>query len=57
VKAEEVLDNFQNRWENVYWFSRMLINTDKYGAVGKEPKLLSTITSSLRLIANFKKRL
>lgn len=52
MKAEEVLDNFQNRWENVYWFSRMLINTDKYGAVGKEPKLLSTITSSLRLIAN-----
>ena len=29
----------------------MLINNDKYIAVGKEPKLLSTLASSLRLIA------
>lgn len=29
----------------------MLINNDKYIAVGKEPKLLASITSSLRLIA------
>lgn len=29
----------------------MLINNDKYIAVGKEPKLLSTLTSSLRLVA------
>ncbi len=24
-----------NPWENVYWFARMLISTDKYGAPGK----------------------
>jgi len=51
VKATEILSDIQNRWHNVYWFSRMLINNDKYIAVGKEPKLLSTIASSLRLVA------
>ncbi|MDR2198827.1 MAG: hypothetical protein LBR53_05125 [Deltaproteobacteria bacterium] len=30
------LDNLvtENSWHNVYWFSRMLVNSDKYGAVG-----------------------
>ena len=51
MRANEILNDIQNRWHNVYWFSRMLINNDKYVAVGKEPKLLSTLTSSLRLIA------
>lgn len=51
MKATEGLSNIQNRWHNVYWFSRMLINNDKYIAVGKEPKLLSTLASSLRLVA------
>jgi hypothetical protein len=51
VKATEILSNIQNRWHNIYWFSRMLINNDKYIAVGKEPKLLSTLASSLRLVA------
>lgn len=51
MKATEILSDIQNRWHNVYWFSRMLINNDKYIAVGKEPKLLSTLASSLRLLA------
>ena len=51
MKATEILSEIQNRWHNVYWFSRMLINNDKYIAVGKEPKLLSTLASSLRLVA------
>lgn len=51
MKATEFKSEIQNRWHNVYWFSRMLINNDKYVAIGKEPKLLSTITSSLRLVA------
>ncbi len=51
MKATEILSDIQNRWHNVYWFSRMLINNDKYIAVGKEPKLLSRLTSSLRLVA------
>ena len=45
------IDFINNRWQNVYWFARMLINTDKYGGVGKDNKLLSTLTSSLRIIA------
>lgn len=52
MKATDILSNIQNRWHNVYWFSRMLINNDKYIAVGKEPKLLSALASSLRLVAN-----
>ena len=51
MKATEILSEIQNRWHNAYWFSRMLINNDKYVAIGKEPKLLSTIASSLRLVA------
>jgi len=51
MKANEILNDIQNRWHNVYWFSRMLINNDKYVAIGKEPKLLSTLASSLRIVA------
>lgn len=51
MKATEILNEIQNKWHNVYWFSRMLINNDKYVAIGKEPKLLSTLSSSLRLIS------
>lgn len=42
----------QNKWENVYWFSRMLINSDKYVPIAKSPQLLLTIASSLRVIAS-----
>ena len=51
MKINDILNDTKNRWNNVYWFARMLINSDKYIAVGKEPKLLSIIASSLRLIA------
>jgi hypothetical protein len=51
VKAEEILSGIQNKWHNVYWFSRMLINNDKYIAVGKEPKLLALLASSLRIVS------
>lgn len=44
----ETVDNIRNliessAWRNTYWFSRMLINGDKYGAVGtqKENKVLA----------------
>lgn len=51
MKATDILGVIQNKWDNVYWFSRMLISNDKYAAIGKEPKLLSTLASSLRLVA------
>lgn len=44
-----ILD-INNRWDNVYWFSRMLINSDKYGGVGRENKLLAKIASSLKIM-------
>lgn len=35
-------------WQNVYWFARMLINTDKYGGiVGKDPELMERIAHIL----------
>ncbi len=51
MKEKEIIKTIQNKWHNVYWFSRMMINNDKYVAIGKEPKLLSKIGSALRLIA------
>lgn len=55
LKSEEILQQIENRWHNAYWYSRMLINKDKYVALGKENKLLAKIASSLRLIAKTNK--
>src|SRR5260363_125838 len=33
----------QNPWENAYWFARMLINGDKYGAIGRQSKFLTEV--------------
>ena len=41
---------FKNPWRNVYWFARMLINVDKYGAVGKESEFLLQLVGGLRTI-------
>lgn len=40
----------ESAWKNAYWFARMLINTDKYGAVGKDSDLLARLTAQLLLI-------
>jgi hypothetical protein len=37
-------------WRNAYWFARMLIANDQYGAVGKNTKLLNELTISLKAI-------
>lgn len=41
-------------WGNVYWFSRMLINGDKYGAVGKDSQALAGMSAQLRGILDAK---
>lgn len=41
---------FSNPWRNAYWFARMLINSDKYGAIGKETKLLIEICAALQTV-------
>lgn len=51
-----VISQLENKWDNVYWFARMLINNDKYGGIGKENKLLTRISSSLKLVASENKR-
>ena len=50
MKLAELLKQSDSPWYSAYWFSRMLINGDKYVAIGKEPKLLNKITSSLKII-------
>jgi len=52
MKLAELLQPSNSPWYSAYWFSRMLINGDKYVAIGKEPKLLTLITSSLNLVVN-----
>lgn len=40
----------ESPWKNAYWFARMLIASDKYGAVGKKSELLAQITAQLHMI-------
>ena len=47
-------ETIENPWRNVYWFSRMLINGDKYGGIGTESELLASLASNLRLILDKK---
>ncbi len=49
--VRNIEDNvLQNPWRNAYWFARMLINGDKYGAIGKESKLLTHVCSALQTV-------
>jgi hypothetical protein len=52
MKLAELLRQSDSPWHLIYWFSRILINKDKYVAIGKEPKLLASITHNLKDIAN-----
>lgn len=46
------LELIQNPWNNTYWFARMLINNDKYGAPGKNNNVLKELTVSLKTVLN-----
>lgn len=37
-------------WRNSYWFTRYLLNTDQYGALGKDEKLMQGILSETKAI-------
>ena len=37
-------------WRNVYWFTRNLLNTDQYGAIGKNEKLMQEILLETKAI-------
>ena len=34
---------YESPWRNAYWFTRNLLNTDQYGAIGKDEKLMQAI--------------
>ena len=34
MQNKEII-TLDNKWNNVYWFARMLISSDKYGGIGK----------------------
>jgi len=38
----------QSPWDNVYWFARMLIASDKYGGVGGEKRTMLELVSAIR---------
>lgn len=40
----------ENPWDNVYWFARMLVNSDRYGGIGTESKTMMSLVSGLRSI-------
>ena len=42
--------DLETRWRNVYWFARMLINSDQYGGIGKNTLLMSKLSSALRVV-------
>lgn len=37
-------------WRNAYWFARMLLNTDQYGAIGKKEAFISSLVGKLEAI-------
>ena len=49
--STEIKDAIYNSpWRNAYWFTRHLLNTDQYGALGKDEKLLLEILVETKAI-------
>ena len=46
----DTTDIFNSPWRKAYWFSRMLINNDKYGSVGKDSQIMLTLATAIRLV-------
>lgn len=47
VNAVSILEN---PWDNVYWFARMFIDSDRYGGIGKSSQTMLTLVSGLQAI-------
>lgn len=37
-------------WRNAYWFARMLLNTDQYGAIGKKEDFITALAGKLESV-------
>lgn len=48
LRPEYLVEVTQSPWDNVYWFARMLIASDKYGGVGNDRKTMLEIASAIR---------
>lgn len=42
----------KNPWDNVYWFARFLINSDKYGGVGVETEMMTKLATGLEVLVS-----
>lgn len=51
MSGVDVIQAIDNKWHKAYWFARYLINNDKYGGIGKDSNLISTLASALRVVA------
>jgi len=42
------IDLVNNPWHNVYWFARMLVNSDQYGGIGTNDQRMIDLASSIQ---------
>lgn len=54
MNIEKINQLLKSPWNKVYWFARNLINTDKYGGIGSDSKLIAKLSSSLKDIVDNK---
>jgi hypothetical protein len=47
ASPEDYAQISQSPWDNVYWFARMLIASDKYGSVGTDTTSMAQIASAI----------
>ncbi len=48
TSPEYLADVVTNPWDNVYWFARMLIASDKYGGVGTDTTIMIQMAAAIR---------
>lgn len=49
-KVSEIEAVLENPWDNVYWFLRMLIASDKYAGVGGDSNTMLALAKTIRLL-------
>ncbi len=52
IQVKLIEDVASNPWDNIYWFSRMLISSDKYGGVGSDNRIMSQIANAIKTALN-----
>ncbi len=52
----EIEHIINNPWDNVYWFSRMLINSEKYGGLGIDSTAMQNVANAIYSVIDSKNR-